>query len=202
MINLQKGQVINLQKEAPALQDAMVMLSWVPKPQQVAGAEFDLDVSFLLLGDNNTPFMDELYTSPTPGKNCESFIFYGNLKGGYGAIEHSGDDPNGAEGEQVLCRLAQLDPKYKKIAVLVTIHDAEKLRQNFGMVTSGKVVLKDNRTQQEILAFDLSFQASTATGVQFCSLEKVNNVWHFKADQLEFPGGLAGFLGSYGIKTQ
>jgi tellurium resistance protein TerD len=200
MIDLQKGQVINLAKEAPSLREAMVMLSWVPKAAQITGADFDLDVSLLLLGENNSPFMDELDT--TPGKNCESFIFYNNLIGGYGAIEHSGDDPTGAEGEQVLCKLNKLDAKYKKILVLVTIHNAKQLRQNFGMVDSGKVVLKDNVTGNEILVFDLSFEASIATGVQFCSLERKDNQWYFKADQTEFADGLAGFLASFGIMSK
>ena len=200
MINLTKGQIISLKKEAPALKEAMVQLSWVPKSARVTGADFDLDVSMLLLGPNAAPYMNELSTEP--GKDCNSFIFYGNLIGGQGKIVHSGDDPNGAEGEQVMCDLDKLDPKYEAIAVLVTIHDAKKLNQNFGMVNSGRVVLKDNKTGVEILAFDLQFQASTATGVQFCSLLRKDGSWYFSADQKEFAGGLGGFLESFGIKTQ
>lgn len=195
MIALSKGQKINLSKDMPNLRNVMAMLSWVPKPAQQSGAEFDLDVTMLLLGENDQPFMDELDTT----NNCNAMVYYNNLIGAYGAIEHSGDDPNGGEGEQILCKLDQIDMKYKKILVLVTIHDAEKRGQNFGMVDSAKVDLKNNNTGETALTFDLNFDASTATGVQFCSLVRRGDEWNFSADSMEFPGGLAAILSCYGI---
>lgn len=197
MIVLSKGQKIDLGKDLPTLKNVMAMLSWVPKPNQQSGAEFDLDVTMLLLGENDTPFLDELDSDT----NCNSLIYYGNLTGAQGAIIHSGDDPNGAEGEQILCKLDQVDQKYKKIIVLVTIDKAEQRTQNFGMVEGAKVVLKNEATGVQELEYDLNFDASVDTGVQFCSFIRKGTGWGFSADSMGFPDGLKGFLNRYGIQA-
>ncbi|MEM7037887.1 MAG: TerD family protein, partial [Bacteroidota bacterium] len=47
-INLQKGQNVSLNKEAPGLNELHVGLGW--DVQQFAGADFDLDVMVYLTG--------------------------------------------------------------------------------------------------------------------------------------------------------
>lgn len=120
-INLSKGQKISLSKEAPGLTHIMVGLGWDINRYD-GNADFDLDASAFLTGAN--------------GKcTCSGdFVFYNNLEHPSGAVKHMGDNRTGdgeGDDEQIFVDLSKIPANIERIAVTVTIFDAEKRRQNF-----------------------------------------------------------------------
>jgi tellurium resistance protein TerD len=190
-VNLTKGAKVNLSKEAPAgLKKIMIGLGWDPKMGAAAGADFDLDASVYLLGSN--------------GKVSESkdFVFYGNLKSPDGSVVHQGDNLTGegeGDDEKININLEAIPAKYEKAVVVVNIYQAESRSQNFGMVENSFMRVVDEGQNKELAKYDLNFDASTATGVQFGTLIKRNNEWHFSADGTEFTGGLESLNEKYGV---
>ena len=204
-INLSKGGKINLAKEAAGMTQCSIGLGWDEKPNAVAGAEFDPDVSVLLLHEGGK------------AKSDSDFIFYNNLvspdgeQGGPdgqktvvrpGYITHWGDNRTGSgdgDDETIDIDLARIPADVSKIVVLVTIYGAPQNGQNFGMMDNSYVRLVDKRGDKEVLKFELDFDASNAYGVQFASLIKRGTEWVFSADQTVFEGGLEGALQTYGL---
>lgn len=192
-MNLQKGGKVKLTKEADGtpLANLMVALGWDQKDGAVSGAEFDLDASLYMLGAGGKV------------RTEKDLIFYGHLKSEDGSIEHTGDNLTGAgegDDESIKCKLNDIPSDVDKLVVVVTIYDAEKRSQNFGMVENAFVRLVDTDTNKEEVRFDPSFDASTATGVQFCTIFRKDGSWAFSADQMEFEGGLAALNTKYGIQ--
>lgn len=81
-INLKKGQKINLTKDNPGLNKAIIGLGWDTNKYS-GGYEFDLDASAFLVG-NNGKVNDDL-----------NFVFYNNLQDPSGAVVHTGDNRTG-----------------------------------------------------------------------------------------------------------
>ena len=79
-INLQKGQ-----REKLTTGNFTVGLGWDTNTT-ATGADFDLDASVFILGDNKKILSDQ------------HFVFYNNLKSPDGAVEHTGDNRTG-EGD-------------------------------------------------------------------------------------------------------
>ena len=127
-ISLQKGGNVNLSKEAPNLNTIMVGLGW--DPRSTDGAEFDLDGSaFLLKADGKA-------------RSDSDFIFYNNLKSIDGAVVHAGDNRDGSgdgDDEKITINLKTVPPEIDKIAISVTIHEADARRQNFGQVAKAYI---------------------------------------------------------------
>lgn len=195
-LNLSKGQKLNLSKDSGStLKNIKVALGWDARSSRVSGNAIDLDVSVLLLNENGKVDISEMNDN-----NCESFCFYNNVLAGRGKVKHSGDNRNGdsdGDDETVDILLSEMDVKYKKLLVLVTSESGDK----FGDVSNAYVRMIDNENNKELLRFDLDFEASTATGVQFASIINRNNSWFFSADQKEFVGGLDSILNEYGVDT-
>ena len=84
-INLTKGQKVDLTKGNPGLKHIMIGLGWDVNAFD-SGANFDLDASVFMVGENGK--------CPTD----QEFIFYGNLKHKSGSVEHMGDNLTG-EGD-------------------------------------------------------------------------------------------------------
>ncbi len=125
-INLQKGQRISLEK---SMTHALVGLGWDTNRYD-GGADFDLDASVFLLGENDKLLRDE------------DFVFYNNLSGRDGAVVHMGDNLTGGsdgDDEQIKIDFTKLPPEIKKIAICVTIYDADLRRQNFGQVSNAYI---------------------------------------------------------------
>ena len=68
-----------------------------------------------------------------------TFYFYNQLKSDNGAVEHTGDKPlrvGDGDDEVIKVNLSQVPADIEKIAVTVTIHDAQARNQNFGQVSN------------------------------------------------------------------
>ena len=87
----------------------------------------------------------------------------------------------------------------ERIAITVTIHDAEIRRQNFGQVTNAFVRLVDEDLGKEILRFDLGEDFSIETAVVFCELYRSGPEWKFNAVGSGYQGGLGALVNAYGL---
>lgn len=145
VIQLQKGQKIDLGKTSPGLTKAVIGLGWDIKSYD-GGSDFDLDASAFLLDANGK------CTKET------DFIFYNNLQSPCGSVLHTGDNRTGegeGDDEQLVVDLKKVPADVHRIAITVTIYDAEGRSQNFGQVGNAFVRLANEETNEEVLRFDL-----------------------------------------------
>lgn len=190
-IQLSKGQRIDLTKGNPALQNIIIGLGWDVKTFD-GGAEFDLDASAFLLNDQGKCRQDL------------DFIFYNNLVSTDGSVEHTGDNRTGegdGDDEQIKIHLNKVPADVQRIAITVTIHDAEARHQNFGQVENAFVRLVDEDQGNEVLRFDLGEDFSIETAVVFCELYRNNGEWKFNAVGSGYQGGLASLVSAYGLSV-
>lgn len=181
-INLQKGQ-----REAINAPKFVIGLGWDTNSTST-GSSFDLDASVFILGENKKILSDE------------HFIFYNNLKSPDQAVEHAGDNLTGAgdgDDEQIHIDLSKIDPRATEICVVVTIHDAENRRQNFGQVRNSFMRIFDAGSGADLLKYELEEDFSIETAVEFGRIYKRNNEWKFEAIGAGMKGGLQDYLNKY-----
>jgi tellurium resistance protein TerD len=189
-ISLQKGGNVNLSKEAPGMSKMVVGLGW--DTRSTDGSEFDLDGTvFLLKADGKV-------------RGDSDMIFYNNLKSSDGSVVHSGDNRTGAgegDDESITVDLSKVPADVSKIAVCVTIHDADARKQNFGMVSNAFVRCVNATGNTEIARYDLSEDSSTETAMVFGEIYRHGGDWKFKAVGQGFKGGLGPLASSYGVSV-
>ena len=187
-VSLTKGGNVSLTKSAPGLKNILIGLGWDVRVTD--GADFDLDASLFILGPNEKVRADS------------DFIFYNNLKSPDGLVEHTGDNRTGAgegDDEAIRANLDGLPSEVTKLAVAVTIHEAQRRWQNFGMVRAAFIRIVDEATGQEITRYDLSEDASTDTAMVFGEIYRIGSEWKFRAVGQGFQGGLGPLAKHYGI---
>ncbi len=181
-INLQKGQ--REQLNAPKF---MIGLGWDTN-STATGTSFDLDASVFMLGDNKKLIADEY------------FVFYNNTKSPDNAVEHTGDNRTGdgdGDDEQIKIDLTVIDPRVSEICVVITIHDAEARRQNFGQVRNSFIRVFNPDTNEQNLKYELDEDFSIETAVEFGRIYKRDGKWKFEAVGMGMRGGLQDFLNKY-----
>jgi len=180
-INLQKGQ-----RELISAPKFTVGLGWDTNSSST-GSSFDLDTSIFVLGENKRLLSDS------------HFVFYNNLKTPDGAVEHTGDNLTGdgdGDDEQIKVDLSKIGSDAAEICIVVTIHDAENRRQNFGRIRNSYIRIFDG-TKTEILKYELEEDFSIETAVEFGRIYKRNNEWKFEAVGAGMKDGLEFFLNKY-----
>lgn len=181
-INLQKGQ-----REAINAPKFTIGLGWDTNSSST-GSSFDLDASIFVMGENKKLLSDN------------HFVFYNNKKSPDGAVEHSGDNLTGegaGDDEQIKVDLTRIDPNVAEISIVVTIHEAEQRRQNFGQVRNSFIRIFDTATNQVLLKYELEEDFSIETAVEFGRIYKRNNEWKFEAVGAGMKGGLQDYLNKY-----
>lgn len=194
VVNLQKGNVVNLSKKAPGLCKVMVGLGWDPadkaEPNQQSGgflkrlfggapsnpapaATIDCDACAILLENDIM-------------KNNSDLIYFGNLHDRYGAVVHQGDNLTGdgdGDDEEIMIDLSKMPDRINKVVIFVNIYQARSKKQNFGMIKNSFIRLVNDDTHQEICRYNISESSeySTATAVIFGELVRNNGEWEFKA---------------------
>ena len=187
-ISLQKGGNVNLSKTDPNLKQVLVGLGW--DARSTDGVDFDLDASAFLLAANDKVRAET------------DFIFYNQTRSPEGSVEHTGDNRTGAgdgDDEAVKIDLAKVPAEVQKIAITVTIHDAESRGQNFGQVQNAFIRVVNDQTNVEIVRFDLNEDYSTETAMIFGELYRHNGEWKFRAVGQGYNGGLSAMCRQYGI---
>ncbi len=187
-ITLNKGGNLSLSKTDPSLSQVLVGLGWDARATD--GADFDLDASAFLLGANDKV------------RGEHDFIFYNQTRSPEGSVEHTGDNRTGdgdGDDESVKINLGLVPADIQKIAITVTIHDAEQRGQNFGQVQNAFIRIVNDQSQIEIVRFDLNEDYSTETAMVFGELYRHNGEWKFRAVGQGYAGGLRAMCHQYGI---
>ena len=182
MINLEKGQRVNVE-----LQKFTIGLGWDTNESDT-GADYDLDASAFILGENRKILSDEY------------FVFYNNLKSPDGSVTHTGDNLTGevdGDDESIRVDLSKINPKAVEICFVVTIHEADERRQNFGQVRNSFIRIYNTETGEEIMKYELEEDFSIETSVEFGRLYKKNGQWKFEAIGVGYKQGLAGYIAKY-----
>ena len=187
-ISLNKGGNLSLSKTDPSLNQVLIGLGWDARATD--GTDFDLDASAFLLAVNDKV------------RGETDFIFYNQTRSPEGSVEHTGDNRTGegdGDDEAVKINLAKVPADVQKIAITVTIHDAESRGQNFGQVQNAFIRVVNDQTNVEIVRFDLNEDYSTETAMIFGELYRHNGEWKFRAVGQGYNGGLRAMCGQYGI---
>ena len=187
-ISLNKGGNLSLSKTDPSLNQVLIGLGWDARATD--GVDFDLVASAFLLAANDKVRAET------------DFIFYNQTRSPEGSVEHTGDNRTGAgdgDDEPVKIDLAKVPAEVQKIAITVTIHDAESRGQNFGQVQNAFIRVVNDQTNVEIVRFDLNEDYSTETAMIFGELYRHNGEWKFRAVGQGYNGGLSAMCRQYGI---
>ncbi|WP_163532587.1 TerD family protein [Helicobacter suis] len=188
-VSLVKGGRLSLSKEKPGLSKIVVGLGWDVNASDT-GREFDLDASAFLTNASGKVSDDS------------NFVFYNNLTSKDGSVVHTGDNRTGAgegDDESIKIDLSKVSTDVKEINIVVTIHEANERKQNFGMVRNAFVRVVDESDGKEILRYDLEEDFSIETALMFGRLYRDNNEWKFAAVGTGFKEGLAGFCKQFGV---
>ena len=166
-INLRKGQRIDI-----GLNNLTIGLGW--DPNERTGFDFDLDASAFMINHKHLIPKEEF------------FIFYKNIDSPDGALHHTGDDPSGGnsdgdDDESIEINLSKVDDSIEEIIFIVTIHEAENRKQNFGQVRNSYIRIVNNENGEEIAKYELEEDFSIETAVEFGRLYKRNGTWKFEA---------------------
>ena len=117
-------------------------------------------------------------------------------------MEHTGDNRTGdgdGDDESIIVDLTRIPSDVEKVAVVVTIHDAEARNQSFGQVSSAYVRCVNEANNIEVARYDLSEDASVETAMIFGEIYRHNGEWKFKAIGQGFKGGLGPLAQNYGV---
>ncbi|MEN2415388.1 TerD family protein [Flavobacterium mesophilum] len=181
-INLQKGQRENI--NAPKF---TIGLGWDTNNSST-GSSFDLDASAFIVGANGKILSDS------------HFIFYNNLKAPDESVIHTGDNLTGdgdGDDEQIKIDLTKINSAVKEICIVVTIHDAQNRRQNFGQVRNSFIRIVDDSNNTEMVKYELEEDFSIETAVEFGRIYNKDGQWKFEAMGVGMKGGLEDYLNKY-----
>ena len=179
-INLKKGQRIDI-----GLNNLTIGLGW--DPNEGTGFDFDLDASAFMIDQNRLIPKEDF------------FIFYGNTDSPDGALHHTGDDPSGGnsdgdDDESIEINLSKVDSSVEEILFVVTIHDAENRKQNFGQVRNSYIRIVNNENNEEIAKYELEEDFSVETAIEFGRLYRKNGSWKFEASGVGYQKDLSFFV--------
>lgn len=186
-ISLKKGGRVNLSKEVPSLNKMTVGLGWDANASDTGGS-FDLDASVFLLNAAGKTGHDN------------DFIFYNNLTSADGSVEHTGDNLTGegdGDDEKIKVSLSTVGDNVQEIVFVVTIHEADERKQNFGQVSNSFIRIVDDSNGNEIIKYELDEDYSSETAIEFGKLYKKDNSWRFQAVGVGFNKGLQSFVDKY-----
>ena len=192
-VNLSKGQRVSLDKNITM---ALIGLGWDTNKYD-GGADFDLDASAFMLAANGKV------------RNDKDFIFYGNLQSPDGAVRHTGDNLTGegdGDDEVLIINFSKVPSDVQKIAITVTIYDANVRHQTFGQVSNAyvrvaRITSENDTTGTEVLKFDLGEEFSVETALVICEIYRNGNDWKFNAVGAGYQGGLEALCRSFGVNV-
>ena len=188
-INLSKGERISLEKVAPGLVKIFIGLGWDINVTDT-GADFDIDASIFLLDSNEKLISDK------------HFIFYNNPTSpdSEQSIQQRGDNRTGAgEGDDEIIdvNLKTVPSDVSKMALTVTIHEADKRQQNFGQVSNAFVRIVNLENEKEIIRYDLTEDFSVETALIMAELYRKDGEWRMNAVGAGYEGGLQALVERY-----
>ncbi|MHC6202374.1 TerD family protein [Breznakiellaceae bacterium SP9] len=169
-ISLQKGQKISLEKDGGGeLRQVIVGLGW---DTAETGATFDLDASAILL------------TAKGKMASSKDFVYYNNKKHASGAVWSTGDNLTGegeGDDEQLIVDLPKVPREYDKIVFVVSIYDAAKKKQHFGLVNNAFIRIVDTDSNKELMKYSLSDSYQGKKSMIFAEIYRKDGKWKFAA---------------------
>lgn len=168
-LSLTKGMSLDLAKNSN-LKRIRVGLGW----KAGNGVSFDLDVTAISLNKNGVV------------NDAKDVIFYNQLNTNRG-IQSLGDNKYGsledkvADDETILANLDKIPLNVDEIMFVVTIHEAELRRQNFGMVKNAYIRIIDENTEQEICRYNMTEDFAMQTACEIAKLSRTEKGWIFTA---------------------
>eukprot|EP01112_Ceratiomyxa_fruticulosa_P005960 TRINITY_DN1675_c0_g1_i11.p1 TRINITY_DN1675_c0_g1~~TRINITY_DN1675_c0_g1_i11.p1 ORF type:complete len:430 (+),score=101.68 TRINITY_DN1675_c0_g1_i11:308-1597(+) len=187
-VSLLKGHHLSLSQQVPRLRRIMIGLGWDVSRKH--NKQFDLDASVFLLQENGKV------------RSARDLIYYNNLRSTCGAVAHNGDNRTGIgefDDETIVVDLTMLPREITKLIFAVSIHDAEKRKQNFGMVDRSFIRVVDLECNMEICRYDLKHEVSKFFGMICGEIYQCNNEWRFRAIGQGFDGGIKSIAEFFGV---
>lgn len=197
VINLSKGQKIDLTKTNPALRNIKVGLGW--DERSTAGVNFDLDaVAFLVNAEGKCVKSEDIVFYNNPNSLCEGVL-------------HGGDNLTGAgegDDEFMVVDLNAIPEDTVKVVLATTIHEANENGVTFGQVVNAFVRLVDMGADintvdddTELARFDLSEDYSVEDAMIMGEIYRHNGEWKFNAVGQGYHGGLPRLCDEFGLAT-
>lgn len=162
VLNLQKGDLLNLSKDYKKLNSIDLGLGW---DVSTDGRSWDLDVSAIVIGDDGNLF---------------ETVYYGKLNGT--GIKLNGDNLTGkgdGDDEIITVKLDKLPEEIKAIGFFVNIFSAGG--RDFSNVKNAYIRMVNNDTHDEVCRYKLNENGKGYNAFHFANLEKINGEWEFKA---------------------
>ena len=113
---------------------------------------------------------------------------------------HTGDNLTGegdGDDEKIKVALSKVGDTIQEIIFVVTIHEAETRKQNFGQISNSFIRIVDDSNGNEVLKYELDEDYSSETAIEFGKLYRRDNSWRFQAVGTGFNSGLQSFVDKY-----
>ena len=183
MLNLSKGERLDLSKVAPGMTKSRLALGWDAN-KSTSGKAFDLDAMIVMRRPGEVPPKEDtdLVYYGGPNKNPTTKEIFSKC----GSIVHHGDNLTGegaGDDEIIDIDLNKIPAEYDRLICLVSIYDNISRNQNFGQVDNAYIRLDDmtSGTANSIGKFDLTEDYSAHGVVIMGEMYKKDGVWKFQA---------------------
>lgn len=181
-ISLQKGQRVDLTKGNAGLNRIQVGLGWNPEQKSSGGFlgglfgggegnNIDCDASVIMLQDDRLVSQSDV-------------VFFGNLKGANGAVQHSGDNLTGegdGDDEVITLDLNNIPASYNRIVFVVNIYNAKQRNHHFGMIEKAYIRVMNSSNHEELIRYNLTDDYSGSTSLVTGELYRHGSEWKFAA---------------------
>ncbi|WP_027626725.1 TerD family protein [Clostridium lundense] len=185
-ISIQKGEKIDILKIVKEINEIYIIIDYKVDNE----GEYDIDGAAFILSTNGKV------------KSEKDFIFYNNPVGGNGSIRHSRNISSSNSGkERISIKLSSVPIDIDKVSFTITIHDAEKRRQNFGNVNYVSIKVFNAQNDEELIRYDMSGYLTVETAIVAAELYRRNGSWKFGAVGSGFVGGLAALCHKFGVEV-
>lgn len=167
-LNLTKGNVLDLSKQAPGLVNMRVAAGW---DMVNRGADYDLDLCAFLLGENGRLV-----------KSCNSCVYYGEKKST--GIYLDKDNLTGAgdgDDENIYVNLPKIPADVAKIVFAVVIYNPGRSQTFEGVKNAFVRLVNTDQRDTQICRYNLTEDGGNNTAVIFAELYKDSGNWNFKA---------------------
>jgi len=185
LVNLQKGQKIDLTKNNPGLTKLLVGLGWDPVKSGGGGG----GLLGGLFGGGKSPNIDcdaSVYLLDANGKlaNKKNLVFFRNLTSPCGSVRHTGDNLTGdgdGDDEQIHVDLARVPADVHRLTFVVNIYDCVKRKQHFGMIKNAFIRIVNGANGQELCKYNLSEGYEGKTSLITGEVYRHSGEWKFAA---------------------
>ncbi|MCM1992824.1 TerD family protein [Oceanirhabdus seepicola] len=189
-LTMKRGQKISITQKTSDISKLLIGMEWdvTPTTQGI----IDLDTSIFMVDINNKTEED-------------NFIFYNNPKSRCGGIHLSGDHKSSlknAFNETIQLSLNSIPEYIEKLAITVTIDDADTKNQNFSQISNAHFTIIDPINKNEILHYKFNDNLSIETAIVIAEIYRYKGEWKINTIGSGFRGGLQALCDNYGIETQ